>query len=321
MTLHFQADRLRQQSRLGGGVKVRGWGGGERRGGGGGDLCVCEGGGTRRGGRGPVGGRLQLVPPAPPQTPPCPAPPRPAPLNWPPFQTHPRPAQCAPFQTRPAGHEPKGGSPPGGHECAAAGAQSQQPCVLWLARRGEQAAHAAEAGRGPPPSRPPAPCPAPLPQGAAPPEGEDEGPPPEEEEEGAGAGDDGAPAAGPWLLLVSATGLGKRVPVSAFRLAGRMGMGVAAMRLKEGDRVAAAVVVGGSDADAASHAAAAAAAQGEQAAAAQQDVVITTAAGVLIRVPLEAAPVHRSRTTRGNSLMRLDSGDQVVSLALVESSG
>jgi len=52
-----------------------------------------------------------------------------------------------------------------------------------------------------------------------------------------------AAAPGPWLLLVTARGVGKRVPVRLFRKSGRAGQGVLGLRLAEGDRLVCAELV------------------------------------------------------------------------------
>jgi DNA gyrase subunit A len=97
------------------------------------------------------------------------------------------------------------------------------------------------------------------------------------------------------LLVVAQKGLGKRTPISQFRSQGRGGKGVTAMRLtpKTGDIVAAAM------------------------AEPDDSIMLMNTSGVVIRIPV--AQISRiGRATQGVTLMRLDEGEQVASMTVVE---
>jgi DNA gyrase/topoisomerase IV subunit A len=44
-----------------------------------------------------------------------------------------------------------------------------------------------------------------------------------------------ASGTGPWVLVITAGGMGKRVPVSKFRLQNRAGMGLQALKFRKDD--------------------------------------------------------------------------------------
>ena len=48
---------------------------------------------------------------------------------------------------------------------------------------------------------------------------------------------------GPWVLVITASGLGKRVPVSKFRLQNRAGMGLTAIKFRKDDDALAALLI------------------------------------------------------------------------------
>lgn len=54
----------------------------------------------------------------------------------------------------------------------------------------------------------------------------------DEGDEGSDGGESAVAAEGPWVLVASASGLGKRVPVTQFRLQKRAGMGLRAMKFR-----------------------------------------------------------------------------------------
>ena len=113
---------------------------------------------------------------------------------------------------------------------------------------------------------------------------------PDSEEEG----DEVAPSEGPWVLVASASGLGKRVPVDQFRLQRRAGMGLRAMKFRrEGDSLVGLRVLG----------------EGEE-------LLLVSERGVIVRMPSDAIP-QQSRAATGVRLQRLDSGDRLSEVVLV----
>jgi DNA gyrase subunit A len=108
-------------------------------------------------------------------------------------------------------------------------------------------------------------------------------------------GDDAlAPSDGPWVLVASATGLGKRVPVDQFRLQKRAGMGLRAMKFRrDGDVLVGLKVLG----------------TGEE-------LLLVSERGVIVRMQADAVP-QQSRAATGVRLQRLDSGDHLAEVVLV----
>ena len=101
-------------------------------------------------------------------------------------------------------------------------------------------------------------------------------------------------AEGPWVLVASASGLGKRVPVIQFRLQKRAGMGLRAMKFRrEGDELVGLTVLG----------------QGEE-------VLLVSEKGVIVRTGADQIP-QQSRAATGVRLQRLDSGDNLAEMVLV----
>ena len=99
---------------------------------------------------------------------------------------------------------------------------------------------------------------------------------------------------GPWALVASASGLGKRVPVTQFRLQKRAGMGLRAMKFrKEGDEMVGLRVLG----------------QGEE-------LLLVSEKGVIVRTSADKIP-QQSRAATGVRLQRLDSGDRLSEVVLV----
>jgi DNA gyrase subunit A len=102
---------------------------------------------------------------------------------------------------------------------------------------------------------------------------------------------------GPWVLIVTTGGLGKRVPVSQFRLQNRAGMGIVATKFrKAGDRLAALHIVNELD-----------------------ELMIVTSRGIIIR-QLSSAISSQSRSATGVRVQRLDDDDAIVAVALVPTS-
>jgi DNA gyrase subunit A len=103
---------------------------------------------------------------------------------------------------------------------------------------------------------------------------------------------------GPWALIITRGGLGKRVPVTQFRLQNRAGMGLRAIKFrKKGDQLAAMQVVGETD-----------------------EIIIVTSRGIIIRQAVKAIS-RQSRAATGVRVQRLDEDDAIVAVALVPSSG
>jgi DNA gyrase subunit A len=102
-----------------------------------------------------------------------------------------------------------------------------------------------------------------------------------------------AATSGPWVLFVTENGMGKRVPVSEFRLSGRRGVGIKGLKLKAGDRLVAAHLVREED-----------------------EMVLASRAGLMTRC--KAASVRGcSRGAVGVALMKLAQGDVVSTVAVV----
>jgi DNA gyrase subunit A len=99
---------------------------------------------------------------------------------------------------------------------------------------------------------------------------------------------------GPWVLVVTTGGLGKRVPVSRFRLQNRAGMGLVAIKFRKGDdQLAALRVVSEND-----------------------EMMIVTNRGIVIRQVVNAIPIQ-SRMATGVRVQRLDGDDAIAAVALV----
>jgi DNA gyrase subunit A len=99
---------------------------------------------------------------------------------------------------------------------------------------------------------------------------------------------------GPWILVVTAGGLGKRVPVTQFRLQNRAGMGVLAIKFrKKGDKLAALRVVN-----------------------ADEEMMIVTNRGIIIRQAIDAIS-SQSRMATGVRVQKLDDDDAIMAVALV----
>lgn len=95
-------------------------------------------------------------------------------------------------------------------------------------------------------------------------------------------------------------GLGKRVPISSFRLKGRIGKGMKAVKVNEGDAVAAAIIVDTSKAGADS-----------------EDILISTVNGMVLRVPANQCNIY-SRTARGCTVVKVRDGDEVSAVAVIQ---
>ncbi|MCP9930007.1 DNA gyrase subunit A [Cyanobium sp. AMD-g] len=107
-------------------------------------------------------------------------------------------------------------------------------------------------------------------------------------------GDEVAPSEGPWVLVASASGLGKRVPVDQFRLQRRAGMGLRAIKFRrDGDVLVGLKVLG-----------------------AGEELLLVSERGVIVRMKADAIP-QQSRAATGVRLQKLDSGDRLTEVVLV----
>jgi DNA gyrase subunit A len=107
-------------------------------------------------------------------------------------------------------------------------------------------------------------------------------------------GDDVSASEGPWVLVASASGLGKRVPVDQFRLQKRAGMGLRAMKFRrEGDVLVGLKVLG-----------------------AGEELLLVSERGVIVRMKADAIP-QQSRAATGVRLQKLDTGDRLAEVVLV----
>ncbi len=99
---------------------------------------------------------------------------------------------------------------------------------------------------------------------------------------------------GPWVLIASAFGLGKRVPVAQFRLQKRAGMGLRAIKFRiKDDQLVCLKVLG----------------EGEE-------LLLVTEKGVIVRTNADKIS-QQSRAATGVKLQRLDDGDHLAEVVLV----
>ncbi len=99
---------------------------------------------------------------------------------------------------------------------------------------------------------------------------------------------------GPWVLIASAFGLGKRVPVAQFRLQKRAGMGLRAIKFRiKYDQLVCLKVLG----------------EGEE-------LLLVTEKGVIVRTNADQIS-QQSRAATGVKLQRLDDGDHLSEVVLV----
>ena len=103
-----------------------------------------------------------------------------------------------------------------------------------------------------------------------------------------------APSEGPWVLVASASGLGKRVPVDQFRIQKRAGMGLRCMKFRrDGDVLVGLKVLG-----------------------AGEELLLVSEKGVIVRMQADAVP-QQSRAATGVRLQRIDAGDRLAEVVLV----
>jgi DNA gyrase subunit A len=99
---------------------------------------------------------------------------------------------------------------------------------------------------------------------------------------------------GPWVLVVTRGGYGKRVPVNQFRIQKRAGKGLRVTKFKSGqDQLASLCLVDEGN-----------------------ELMIVTSRGIVMRQSTDAI-ARQSRTARGVRLQKLDSSDAIVGATLV----
>ncbi|XQQ07443.1 MAG: DNA gyrase subunit A [Leptolyngbya sp. IPPAS B-1204] len=99
---------------------------------------------------------------------------------------------------------------------------------------------------------------------------------------------------GPWALVITMGGLGKRVPITQFRLQNRAGMGLRSIKFrKANDRLASLRIVNEDD-----------------------EIILVTSRGIIIRQAVKAISCQ-SRAATGVRVQRLDDDDAIVAVALV----
>ncbi|MDC3064662.1 DNA gyrase subunit A [bacterium] len=99
---------------------------------------------------------------------------------------------------------------------------------------------------------------------------------------------------GPWVLIASAFGLGKRVPVTQFRLQKRAGMGLRAIKFRiKDDQLVCLKVLGE-----------------------REELLLVTERGVIVRTNADKIS-QQSRAATGVKLQRLDDGDHLSEVVLV----
>jgi len=106
--------------------------------------------------------------------------------------------------------------------------------------------------------------------------------------------DESSVSEGPWVLVASASGLGKRVPVTQFRLQKRAGMGLRAIKFrKDGDELVGLRVLG----------------KGEE-------LLLVSERGVIVRTSGDKIS-QQSRAATGVRIQKLDDGDKLSEVVLV----
>ncbi|CAK9163423.1 unnamed protein product [Ilex paraguariensis] len=106
---------------------------------------------------------------------------------------------------------------------------------------------------------------------------------------------------GPWLLFVSESGVGKRVPLSRFRMSSLRKVGLIGYKFSAEDRLAAVFVVGFSLAE-----------DGES----DEQIVLVSQSGTVNRIKVQDISIQ-SRYARGVILMRLEHAGKIQSASLI----
>ncbi|CAI5468869.1 unnamed protein product [Closterium sp. Yama58-4] len=109
---------------------------------------------------------------------------------------------------------------------------------------------------------------------------------------------------GPWVVMATRNGMGKRVPTNLFANQRRGGVGVKGIKLGEGDALVALRLVGEGTADR------------DGTDTANGELLVGSDGGIINRLRVRDIPIL-SRTTRGCRLMRIAPGDSLASLSLV----
>ena len=109
-----------------------------------------------------------------------------------------------------------------------------------------------------------------------------------------GEAEESASSDGPWVLVATASGLGKRVTVDQFRLQRRAGLGLRGIKFRrDGDALVGLCVMG-----------------------TEEELLLVSERGVIVRLQSEAIP-QQSRAATGVRLQRLDKGDRLAEVVLV----
>ena len=103
-----------------------------------------------------------------------------------------------------------------------------------------------------------------------------------------------ANSSGPWVLVITAGGMGKRVPVSMFRLQNRAGMGLQALKFRLDDDSLVALLVVNED----------------------EELMLVTNRGIIIRQRINDISIQ-SRPAQGVRVQRLDDEDAIAAVAVV----
>lgn len=101
-------------------------------------------------------------------------------------------------------------------------------------------------------------------------------------------------AAGPWLLMATAQGQGKRTPLSEFRLTTRGSSGVVGFDLRKDDHLVSLHVVDRDEAE-------------------SEDCIVATGSGMMSRTPLAGFRVV-GRATKGVRIVRMAENDTLSSV-------
>ncbi|MEO1094109.1 MAG: DNA gyrase subunit A [Cyanobacteria bacterium J06638_28] len=99
---------------------------------------------------------------------------------------------------------------------------------------------------------------------------------------------------GPWVLVITAGGMGKRVPVAMFRLQNRAGMGIRALKFRIEEDTLVALLVVNED----------------------EELMLVTNRGIIIRQRMNDISIQ-SRAAQGVRLQRLDGDDAIAAVAVV----
>lgn len=99
---------------------------------------------------------------------------------------------------------------------------------------------------------------------------------------------------GPWVLAITTSGYGKRVPIAHFRLQNRAGMGIKAIKFRSTQEELAAIHVVNQE----------------------DELMLVTSRGIIIRQPVNDISLQ-SRMATGVRVQRLDGDDAIAAVALV----